>query len=98
MKRVLVLWMVALLALAPALAKNSGSEEQAPTKLNEATVAELQMMMAAGTLTSVELTRYYIDRILALDESSTPTRLRLPSRWMTCDGEGRCSGRYMASR
>jgi amidase len=69
MKRVLVLWMVALLALAPALAKNSGSEEQAPTKLNEATVAELQMMMAAGTLTSVELTRYYIDRILALDEN-----------------------------
>jgi amidase len=69
MKRVLVLWIVALLASAPALATNSNDGEQAPTKLNEATVAELQAMMSAGTLTSVELTRYYIDRILALDDN-----------------------------
>jgi amidase len=42
---------------------------QAPTNLNEKTVVELQTMMAAGQLTSVQLTQYYLDRILALDQS-----------------------------
>jgi amidase len=40
----------------------------APTKFNEATVAELQQLMATGKLTSVQLTTYYINRILALDQ------------------------------
>ncbi|HUJ26064.1 MAG TPA: amidase family protein [Myxococcales bacterium] len=40
-----------------------------PTHLNEATVAQLQAMMAAGQLTSVQLTQYYIDRINALDQN-----------------------------
>lgn len=39
-----------------------------PTKFNEATVAELQAKMASGKLTSVELTKFYIDRIIALDQ------------------------------
>src|SRR3989475_484541 len=39
-----------------------------PTAHNEKTVAQLQAEMEAGTLTSVQLTRFYIDRILALDQ------------------------------
>src|SRR5262245_44732453 len=40
-----------------------------PTQFNEMTVAQMQSQMAAGRLTSVRLTKYYIDRILALDQS-----------------------------
>src|SRR3974390_103027 len=71
MKRVLVLWVVVfLLVVAPALAQNySSSEPQAPTRFNEATVAELQAMMSAGTLTSFALARYYLERIEALDQN-----------------------------
>ena len=39
-----------------------------PTNHNEETVAQLQAEMAAGKLTSVQLTQYYIDRINALDQ------------------------------
>ena len=42
-------------------------EDQIPTRHNEATIAQLQMEMAAGTLTSEQLTSEYISRILALD-------------------------------
>ncbi len=41
---------------------------RAETTLNEATVVQLQAQMAEGTLTSVELTRFYIKRILELDQ------------------------------
>jgi amidase len=40
----------------------------AQATLNEATVAQLQAQMAAGTLTSVDLTNFYVNRILALDQ------------------------------
>src|SRR5207253_3638585 len=40
-----------------------------PSNLNEKTVTELQAMMAAGELTSVQLTHYYIDRINQLDQN-----------------------------
>ncbi len=40
-----------------------------PKNYNEMTVAQLEALMAAGKLTSVKLTDYYIDRILALDQS-----------------------------
>ncbi len=36
--------------------------------LNEATVAQLQAMMSSGELTSVELTRFYLERIERLDQ------------------------------
>jgi len=39
-----------------------------PTNHNEETVAQLQAEMASGKLTSVQLTQYYVDRILALDQ------------------------------
>src|SRR2546430_5188570 len=41
----------------------------APTAYNEFTVAQLQAEMAAGRLTSVQLTQFYLDRIAALDQS-----------------------------
>jgi amidase len=41
----------------------------APTAYNEFTVAQLQVEMAAGRLTSVQLTQFYLDRISALDQS-----------------------------
>jgi amidase len=43
--------------------------QDAPTRFNEATVADLQKQMAAGTLTSVELTNFYVTRILVLDQN-----------------------------
>ena len=59
------------LAVAAAIAAPSPARAQngAPTQLNEKTVVELQAMMAAGQLTSVQLTQFYIDRILALDQN-----------------------------
>jgi amidase len=47
------------------------AQNNAPTKYNEMTVAELQARMAAGTLTSVELTNFYLARIAALDQNGT---------------------------
>ncbi len=56
--------------LAPASASGQGGTQNAiPTQHNEATVAQLQAEMASGMLTSEELTREYIARILALDQS-----------------------------
>ena len=48
----------------PAQAQTSG----APSQFNETTVAQLQAAMAAGHTNSVELTNFYINRILALDQ------------------------------
>jgi amidase len=51
---------------APSVAR---AQNGAPTQFNEKTLAQLQAMMAAGELTSVQLTQYYVDRILALDQN-----------------------------
>jgi amidase len=40
-----------------------------PTNYNEWTVAQLEAAMAAGTLTSQQLTNYYIKRIVELDQN-----------------------------
>lgn len=45
------------------------SQTSAPTQHNEATIAELQREMSSGTLTSEQLTHYYIDRIVSLDQN-----------------------------
>ena len=63
MKRYLLI--AALLASASARAESDSDHRN----LNEATVAQLQAMMASGQLTSVELTNYYTKRILALDQN-----------------------------
>ena len=47
---------------------SASTANAAPTQFNEKTVAELQAMMAAGQLTSVDLTTFYVNRILALDQ------------------------------
>jgi amidase len=45
------------------------NDDGPPRRLNEATVQQLQAMMASGELTSVELTQYYLQRILKLDQN-----------------------------
>ncbi|PYQ28961.1 MAG: amidase [Acidobacteria bacterium] len=48
-----------------------------PTNHNEETVAQFQAEMAAGKLTSVQLTQYYIDRIMALDQNEVNSVIEL---------------------
>ncbi len=63
--------LVALLAVPLSAADHSVRQDaaaNAPDQFNEATVAQLQAQMAAGTLTSVQLTQYYINRIFDLDQ------------------------------
>ena len=60
-------YLIFAVVLASALAAAQGSN--VPTQHNEATVAQLQAQMASGQLTSEELTREYITRIQALDQS-----------------------------
>ena len=62
----IALW-AALLAF-PLLAQ-ADEDSPPPSRFNEATVAELQAQMAAGRLTSVELTNFYLQRIKQLDEN-----------------------------
>src|SRR6267378_3598196 len=57
----------ALLALAAFSARPDDQDDL--NRFNEATVAQLQSMMQKGQLTSVELTNFYIKRILQLDQN-----------------------------
>jgi len=57
---------LAALLVSTAAAQNSNS---IPTKHNEATVAQLQAEMASHQLTSEELTKEYLARIIALDQN-----------------------------
>src|ERR1051326_255249 len=43
--------------------------DSVPTEFNENTVIQLQRMMTKGEITSEQLTRYYLARIAALDQS-----------------------------
>src|SRR5262245_55581781 len=63
MRSCAVVFLGAILA-SPSVARS----ETAPTRFNEATVADLQSQMAAGRLTSVELTQFYLARIRLLDQ------------------------------
>src|ERR1700738_5616798 len=45
-------------------------EDHVPTRHNEATIAQLQAEMASGKLTSEDLTKEYIARIVALDQNN----------------------------
>jgi amidase len=70
MRRLLVAVLAAaLLFPSTATAQTGASTSAFGTNHNEETVAQLQAEMAAGTLTSVQLTQYYIDRIMALDQN-----------------------------
>ena len=57
------------LLIASFLLSVSAAQTTVPTQHNEATVAQLQAEMAAGTLTSEELTKEYLARIIALDQN-----------------------------
>ena len=53
-----------LMALVAAgLSVSLQAQNGAPAQFNEATIAQLQAKMRAGTLTSVELTKFYLARI-----------------------------------
>ena len=54
--------------LAFPLVARADEHSRPPTRFNEATIADLQAQMAAGRLTSVELTEFYLRRIRRLDE------------------------------
>ena len=58
---------VLLLAGLSAAQAQTRDDRGVRTNYNEATVAELQADMSSGTLTSVQLVHYYLDRIAALD-------------------------------
>jgi len=66
--RTLLLATLLALPLAAANAQNSSSNA-VPTQHNEATVAQLQAEMASGKLTSENLTKEYLARIIALDQN-----------------------------
>jgi amidase len=69
MERILFVFIATLMASSWATADNKDSAAAAPSHFNEATVAELQAKMNSGTLTSEQLTRYYLQRILELDQN-----------------------------
>jgi amidase len=58
-----------LLLAALLLPTYAAAQKDVPTRHNEATVAQLQAEMASGRLSSEELTKEYIERILALDQN-----------------------------
>jgi amidase len=68
MKRVFILICATLFALGSALAEKHDPAAGAPQEFNEFTVSQLQGLMASDQLTSEHLTRYYIRRILELDQ------------------------------
>jgi len=80
--RTLLLSALLFSTLAAAQNHNSG-----PTKFNEATIAQLQADMASGKVTSVELTQFYITRILALDQKVSGSEFR-HSAQSRCAGSG----------
>jgi amidase len=62
-------WYSLVLLMATLVFPSAAVPQEAPSRFNEATIADLQADMAAGRLTSVELTRYYLTRIGRLDQS-----------------------------
>jgi amidase len=58
---------VALLS-ATAVTPTAAGTTSAPTNFDEFTVAQLESMFQSGKLSSVELTNFYVKRILALDQ------------------------------
>jgi amidase len=66
-------FLVAALLALPLAAANDATRPNdpngVPSRHNEATVAQLQAEMASGKLTSEELTKEYIERVVALDQN-----------------------------
>ena len=64
-----IIMLIPSVVVARTTALTGNAVTAAPTAYNEFTVAELQAEMAGGRLTSVQLTKFYLDRIAALDQS-----------------------------
>src|ERR1700676_2963592 len=101
MERILFVFIATVLASGWATAENSDSEAPAPSHFNEATVADLQAKMAAGTITSEQLTKYYLHRILALDQNGpgvnsvielNPDAIRIAEQMDELRGQGKVLG------
>ena len=62
---------IILILAAVGLSISLRAQGNPPTQFNEMSIAQLQELMAAGRLTSVELTQFYLRRILLLDQNGT---------------------------
>src|SRR5260370_18372 len=86
-------------ALAGPLSALASAAPSAPTELNEATIVQLQAMMAADSLSSAELVNFYLDRIAEVEASGprgNSVRQRNPdarSIAQALDAERKQSGR-----
>jgi amidase len=72
MRKLLGVVLAAILVLPPGVGGARGPnkpDDGAPSDFNEFTVAQLQDLMAHNRLSSVDLTNFYIDRILKLDQA-----------------------------
>jgi amidase len=65
-RSILALCVLLIPSLSAAQGQN-GNDKDAPTRYNDATIAQLQADMNSGQLTSVELVNFYLRRIEALD-------------------------------
>src|SRR5258707_638672 len=101
MERILFVFIAALVASGWAAADATAPEASAPSHFNEATVAGLQAKMAAGTISSEQLTRYYLQRILALDQNGpgvnsvielNPEAIRIAEQMDAARASGKPSG------
>jgi len=68
-KKVATLTLLAMALVATAVAAQPAANDTGPKDFNEWTVQQLQAAMASGKLTSFELTKFYIHRILDLDQN-----------------------------
>jgi len=68
MRAFLIAVLAAATLVAPSAVSAQVDENEGPNRLNEATVAQLQAMMRSDELSSVELTRFYLERIERLDQ------------------------------
>jgi amidase len=68
------LLLASLLVSAFAVAQNTNS---APTEFNEATIQQLEGMMANGSLSSEQLVQFYLQRIFALDQNGVNSIIQL---------------------
>src|SRR5215471_17876277 len=64
-----ILLLLSVLVGASMAAQPANNSKKPPTQFNEMTVQQLQALMKSGKLTSVELTKYYIQRILDIDQN-----------------------------
>jgi amidase len=69
MKTIKAIFLI-LASAVPIFTAQTEPQAGVPTRLNEATIAQLQEQMARGRLTSVELTNFYLARIRALDQGA----------------------------